>query len=145
MSDFGIGLQVTALGMGLVFLTLVIVMLCIMGLDRAFRPKAKGAEVEATGPALGGVTAIETTFPVQVPSEQDGHDEVAAIGLALAAAVAGRSAATRGGARARSTNPLFATMDPAETLPGEAVMVVTIDGGSGVWSRSGRLQATKTS
>ena len=142
MSDFGIGLQVTALGMGLVFLTLVIVMLAIMALDRAFRPKARVAEAAAAAPVLGA--ALPVTPAVSAPMQKgDALDEATAIGVAIAAAVAARAKA---GPMAipvptRSANPLFAKSDGEEDIPGEVVLVATVDGGSGVWPRAGRLQA----
>jgi len=145
MGDLALGLQVTALGMGLVFLTLVIVMLVIMALDRLFRPKARAADVTAPKPAA------ELASPVEVPasapagampaSEGDGLDEAIAIGVAIAAAVADRSRAAIVPAHTRSANPLFGMPDGEDDIPGEVVLVATVDGGSGVWARAGRLQA----
>lgn len=147
MSDFGIGLQVTALGMGLVFLTLIIVMLAIMALDRIFRPKAEATgatQVVAAAPALGA--ALPVTAAVSAtggPASAEALDEATAIAVAIAAAVADRA-----GARpafvprpARATNPLFAMPDGEADIPGEVVLVATVDGGSGVWTRAGRLAA----
>jgi Na+-transporting methylmalonyl-CoA/oxaloacetate decarboxylase gamma subunit len=142
MNAFAVGLQVTALGMGLVFLTLVIVMLAIMALDRIFRPKATATEEEA--PALGAALPVTSAAAPVDASASDALDEATAIGVAIAAAVAARA-----GARpmavpspAPSANPLFAVLDGEEDIPGEVVLVTTVDGDSGVWARTGRLQAT---
>jgi Na+-transporting methylmalonyl-CoA/oxaloacetate decarboxylase gamma subunit len=144
MSDFGIGLQVTALGMGLVFLTLVIVMLVIMALDRLFRPRAHAAEEAAVAPVTGAARPIEAApapAGATTASEVDALDEATAIGVAIAAAVADRSIARSAPTRTRSANPLFRMPDGEEDIPGEVVLVATVDGGSGVWARAGRFQA----
>lgn len=138
MNDFTIGLQVTALGMGLVFLTLVIVMLCIMALDRIFRPKAKAAPA---APALGAALPVTPAVSAEVTPEGEALDEATAIGVALAAAVAARANAAPTPTHRRSANPLFAMPDGEDDIPGEVVLVATVDGGSGVWPRAGRLQA----
>ena len=136
MGDFAIGLQVTALGMGLVFLTLVIVMLAIMALDRIFRPKAHDTE-EAMAPV-----APEAS-PVAAASENDALDEVAAIGAAIAAAIAARESAGYAPRSMRSADPLFALPESEQELPGEVILVATIDEGSNVWGRTGRFQAIR--
>ncbi len=130
MNDFSIGLQVTALGMGLVFLTLIIVMLAIMALDRLFRPKPRLAEEVVAAPVTAGSQA-----------EADSLDEVAAIGVAVAAAMAARAEGAPAPRRARSANPLFAMPEGEDDLPGEVVLVMTVDNGSGVWASAGRLKA----
>ena len=70
LENLGIGLEVTGLGMGLVFLTLFICLLVIKGLDLMFKPKPELAEaVAAPGPiAPPAITA----------------DEAAAVAVALA-------------------------------------------------------------
>lgn len=144
MSDFGIGLQVTALGMGLVFLTLVIVMLAIMLLDRVFRPKAGAAEDVVVAPALGAALPVTPAASAVDTREADDLDEATAIGVAIAAAVAARARVRPlvVPTPTRSANPLFATSDDADgDIPGEVVLVATVDGGSGVWARTGRLKA----
>lgn len=145
MSDFGIGLQVTALGMGLVFLTLVIVMLVIMVLDRLFRPKVGGTGATVTAPAAGTALPVEaavtTSAAPAVTQEADALAEVVAISVAIAATVARRASAGLKTPFARSANPLFVSPDDHSNIPGEVVLVATIDGGSGIWARAGRLQA----
>lgn len=144
MNDFGVGLQVTALGMGLVFLTLIVVMLAIMALDRLFRPKA-AAEESSTAPALGAALPVTSAATAVAAQEADALDEATAIGVAVAAAIAARARASAAAipVPTRSANPLFATPDDASDIPGEVVLVATVDGGSGVWGRAGRLQGAK--
>jgi hypothetical protein len=152
VSDFAIGLQVTALGMGLVFLTLVIVMLIIMVLDRLFRPKAGITEATVAAPVAGMALPVEapslcsgqaaaTVSAAPAATEADALDEAAAIGVAIAAAVARRASIAPKPPLTRSSNPLFAPSAGDGDLPGEVVLVATIDGGSGIWARVGRLQA----
>jgi Na+-transporting methylmalonyl-CoA/oxaloacetate decarboxylase gamma subunit len=43
-NNFVLGLQVTGIGMALVFLTLIILMFAIMLLDRVFRPKREAGQ-----------------------------------------------------------------------------------------------------
>lgn len=140
MNDFAIGLQVTALGMGLVFLTLVIVMLAIMALDRAFRPKPSSTEV-ADEPVIGAALPVTPAVAAEATREGDALDEATAIGVAIAAAVAARASARPVSSPRRSANPLFAMPDGDDVIAGEVVLVATVDGGSGVWSHAGRLQA----
>jgi len=66
-STFLQGLWITAMGMGLVFLALGLLVLAMMALERLFRPTAK--EVTATGAA-------------EEPSTEE--EEIAAIAVALA-------------------------------------------------------------
>jgi Na+-transporting methylmalonyl-CoA/oxaloacetate decarboxylase gamma subunit len=139
MSDFTIGLQVTAIGMALVFLTLILVMLVIMALDRVF--KGTGNEEVATG----GVV----TLPVTAEADSNGADlldEVAAIAVALVAAAqgvaahVGRPAAQPAGGVPRM---VFDVESDGEELPGEVVRVAMIEPGSRNWAGHGRLQATQ--
>ena len=135
MNDFSIGLQVTALGMGLVFLTLIMVMLAIIALDRVFRPRAHAAEETAPAAMTAGAR------PVGAAPAADSIAEVAAISVAIAAAMAERAGTSFSSPRARSANPLFAMHEGEDDLPGEVVLVATVDQGSGVWARAGRLRA----
>jgi len=143
MNDFAVGLQVTALGMGLVFLTLVIVMLAIMALDRVFRPKAVAADETAVAVAPGAALPVTPAASAVDTGDEDALDEATAIGVAIAAAVAARARVGTNvvPAPTRSMNPLFAMPDGEEDITGEVVLVATVDGGSGVWARAGRLQA----
>jgi len=118
MNDaFNLGLQVTGLGMGLVFLTLILVMLAIILLDRAFRPK-EAREVAAPAPAI-----------------PDAIDEVAAIAVALvhARASVGRTAPS-------STAPLKKDLEAYEEIIGEVVTVIRVDPGPSNFAREGRLR-----
>ncbi|NLG27236.1 MAG: OadG family protein [Chloroflexi bacterium] len=73
IENLNVGLQVTGLGMGLVFLTLLICMAVIMLLDRIFRAKAEPAL--ATRAAEG---AVAIAPPAATP------DEAVAVAVALA-------------------------------------------------------------
>ena len=88
--DFIAGLQVTGLGMGLVFLTLILIMLIIMALGRIFRPTVE-EEVEAMPEAL----APPAPMLAIAPAETDA-DEAAAVALAVAVARAARAARFEG-------------------------------------------------
>ena len=66
-STFLQGLWITAVGMGLVFLALGILVLAMMALERLFRPRAEGAMV---------------TDAAEEPSTEE--EEIAAIAVALA-------------------------------------------------------------
>jgi len=114
--NFRLGLQVTGLGMGLVFLTLVLIMLLIYLLERIFKPKA--AE-EATGTSASVVgEAVSGTEPAIGPLD----DQAAAIAVAIALE------------KERGT-----TYD--EEIVGEVVMVTLIEPQSGAWRGYGRLRA----
>jgi sodium pump decarboxylase gamma subunit len=151
-TNFQLGVQVTIIGMALVFLTLIIVMFAIILLDRLFRPKA---EAEEEAPSLSAQAAPERA-PLAVPAADD-SDEVAAIGLALAAALSSGHALSSGTAMASgaASGATRATPSPAMVFPwdksrptdaspnGEVVTVVNIDSGSAVWRSKGRLKATE--
>jgi Na+-transporting methylmalonyl-CoA/oxaloacetate decarboxylase gamma subunit len=72
IENLNVGLQITGLGMGLVFLTLLICMAVIMLLDRIFRPKAEPAVATR---ADEGAAAI--ALPAATP------DEAIAVAVAL--------------------------------------------------------------
>ena len=119
--DFAAGLQVTGLGMGLVFLTLILIMLIIKVLDRLFRAPA---ETEEDAAPLVGSPAVVTTAPVA-----DASDEVAAIAVAIALARA---------MTARAPEPEF----DYGNITGEIISVIRVEPGPSNWSRQGRLSAT---
>jgi len=149
-NNFTLGVQVTLIGMALVFLTLIIIMFAIMLLDRLFRPKvetAKAAPAEERAVALVRPVAGAGLLSVQ---PADGNDEVAAIGLALARAMASRAAmsaaALSPAARAAVPAVVFPWDKPraSDTTPmGDVVTVVNIDSGSAVWRSQGRLKAVE--
>ncbi|NLE75185.1 MAG: OadG family protein [Chloroflexi bacterium] len=81
------GLYITALGMGLVFFSLGILMLTIRGLTWVFRPRPQTAVAAPAAPAASDHRAL-----------------AAAIGLALALAEAADDAGTQGKAPGRAAN-----------------------------------------
>lgn len=129
MNDFGVGLQVTAWGMGLVFGTLIIVAVVIWALDKVFRPK-DDEEDEGEPPA-------RMEAEVAQPMGPNVADEAAAIAVAFALekkrAVRPRAAA--------AAQPFLAPVSD-EDVVGEVVTVATIDSGSGMWKSHGRITST---
>lgn len=130
MNDFGLGLQVTAWGMGLVFGTLIIVALVIWALDKVFRPKPE-AEEDAEAPV-----ALEAEVVPQ-PSGPSRADEAAAIAVALALEL---QRATKPRA-ATAAQPFLAPLSD-EDVVGEVVTVATFDAGPGLWKGHGRMTST---
>lgn len=121
--DFQLGVQVSLLGMGLVFLTLIIGALIIRALGLVFRAKEEAEEPTST-PELASVA-------VQSPANKLA-EQAAAIAVAIALAQ-------------HQAKPLpRATVSyDDEDIPGEIVNVVTIQASHGIWSGSGRLQAAQ--
>jgi sodium pump decarboxylase gamma subunit len=89
------GLLVVVGGMGIVFLSLIIIVLVIMGLDRIFRVKEPAAEVEARPEALpavdGGIVAAISVAMARLSEEgllvapkEASKETVAAISAGLA-------------------------------------------------------------
>ncbi len=122
IENFNQGLIITGLGMGLVFLTLLVVMALIFSLDRLFRPS------EETREEVREVTAVEEMMPDFGSAGQqiavDLADEVAAIAVAIALQEKRRT-------------------DVQEGLPAEVIMVNDIAVGSGAWRGQGRLTAVR--
>lgn len=79
------GLFISIVGMGAVFLSLIVIMFLMVGIERVFRSEEN--EVEEGSAANGMIPLIE---PVQTKLEPEGADEVAAIALALASYLRGR-------------------------------------------------------
>ncbi|MHB1296336.1 MAG: OadG family protein [Anaerolineae bacterium] len=121
-NDFFLGLQVTGLGMGLVFFTLIIVMLSIMLLDRLFRPAPETLVAEA--PAAPVIEAYAEAQKVEGAAP-----DLSAMAAAVAVALA---LARRPSARA--------PLDEGEVV-GEIVTVPVIDPGPATWSGYGRIKA----
>lgn len=120
MNDFMLGLQITGLGMGLVFLTLLVVMLAIILLNRLFRGEVAEQAADASHPAVArGPRAQE--------AGESASREAAAIALAIALE--------------RERGDLDEKYD--EQVEGEVVTVMTIDPGAGVWAGYGRLRAMR--
>ena len=129
--DFIAGLQVTGLGMGLVFLTLILIMLIIMALGRIFRPTVE-EEVEAMPEAL----APPAPMLAIAPAETDA-DEAAAVALAIAVARASRAARP---VRA-SAAPYLTPEIEYDGIAGEVISVIRVEPGPSPWSLRGRINA----
>ena len=123
---FALGLEVTGWGMGVVFLTLLLVAAVTWGLDRAFRPRSTP---EAAGPAPAKAPAEAPSAVQEIGS--DLSDQVAALAVALA--LQRRAAAPR-------ARPRVDVVDGPD-LVGEVVTVNFIDPGPGIWKSRGRLKA----
>jgi Na+-transporting methylmalonyl-CoA/oxaloacetate decarboxylase gamma subunit len=132
--------------MALVFLTLIILMFAIMLLDRVFRPKREAAQVRAAPVVAASVTPLAP--PAAPVLAADDSDEVAAIGLAIAAAMASAASLVPAARRMATAPAVVFPWDkpraPGAPAPvGEIVTVVNIDGGSAVWRSQGRLKAAE--
>ena len=114
LENFRRGLEVTALGMGLVFLTLMVIMLAIYLLDRIFRDKS----ADQAAPLVDAAGATEETVPTSA-------DEAAAIAVAIALQ---KEQEQQG-------------RDRDEEVVGEVVIVASIEPGTGAWRGHGRLRA----
>ncbi len=124
MENFNQGLLITAVGMGLIFLTLLLVMALIFALDRLFGPSEKEAREE-----VSSVTAVEEMAPDFRGADQkvtaDLADEAAAIAVAIALQEAQRDDRDE------------------EELSAEVIMVNDIAVDSGAWRAQGRLTAIR--
>ena len=117
---FNLGLLVTGMGMGLVFMTLLIVMALIWALDKVFRPKPELEEPEKAAP-------VGATVPVAV-AEADLSDEVAAIVTAIEL-------------ERQKQASVSLSYDYDGEILGQVVTVVTVDPGQSTWKGYGRIQA----
>jgi len=122
-----LGLQVTGIGMALVFLTLIIVMFAVWLLSWAFRPTSGEA------PAAAKVQGPEST-PANTTS--DG----AAMAAAIAVAIARRQ---RRAGTTRAPKPAVSWAYESDEIIGEVVYVAQIDTDSGAWQSQSRLSAVK--
>ncbi len=126
--DFVAGLEVTGLGMGLVFLTLILIMLLIRLLGRVFPAQVAADQEESPAARVAEVAAA--VAPVSVDA-----DEIAAIALAIAVAGTARRAPAPA---APASGPEF----DYGNITGEIISVIRVDPGPSNWSRQGRLSAT---
>ncbi len=137
LETFELALELTGVGMGLVFLTLLLVMGAIAGLDRLFRPSAKADEAPASvlmpTAAAAGSAATDEAAAIAVALEQRKRNEAAAI---MAAIILQRGKPTAG------TSPFqrYADLEGTEIM-GEVVTVTDIDSGAATWKGYGRLKA----
>ena len=120
--NFRQGLSITALGMVLVFLMLVIVMLAIWVLDRVFSPKPEGeAPTSLLAQAEHGVA----------PAAQQAAPDLGGQAAAIAVAIELEKL------RKQQSEDL---RDDADIV-GETVTVIAIEAGPGIWRSHGRLKA----
>ena len=142
------GLLITGIGMGLVFLTLIIVMYVIKLLDWAFKPKQETRAAEAV--------AAPVVAPVAAAAPAADNNNVAlaaAAGVALAlqqarersVAVAATAVAAMSQvvyrSPAGSPKPWDEGIDYEDNVDGEVVTVIDIESGPGTWKGAGRVQA----
>ncbi|MBC7254614.1 MAG: OadG family protein [Chloroflexi bacterium] len=132
MGDFGLGVQVTLWGMGLVFLTLILVAIIIWALDRIFRPKPTAEEEKDEDGAVATVEAPEAVVPqVSLANEA----------TAIAVVLALEMQRTVKQPAAKAAQPFFVPKSDEEIV-GEVVTVITADPGPAVWKSYGRLRST---
>ena len=158
--NFAIGLNITMLGMGLVFLALILVAIVIWLLDRVFRPRGE-ASLAPIATATPTVKRPPAPAPVRRPPAARGvmdeaavaeaEDVATAAALAIVAAkqaslpdeaVAIATAIVQEQRRARGARDPFARARMVdEQVEGEIVYVATIEPGPGTWKYQGRLHA----
>jgi len=144
-SDFGIAVQVTIVGMVLVFLTLIICALVISALNRVFKPQPEGE---------GEERPVAHLLPVGMTGGPGEGDEAAAVAVAIALARRAANQPQRLGASPRSESGASLRMAPGmsrlpqgsvgeEIVVGEVVTVTSIDPGPATWSGYGRVKAAQ--
>jgi Na+-transporting methylmalonyl-CoA/oxaloacetate decarboxylase gamma subunit len=139
--DVTTALEVTVVGMALVFLTLFICALVIIVLRRAFKPKPEeeGAQQEPLSilPASAQTSAVPQ-FSAQA------SDEAVAIAVAIALAQRARVPHVETSLRpGQASRGVARSAEEAKPIPGEAVTVIAIDPGTSTWGGVGRIQATR--
>jgi len=136
IANFNTGLLITGLGMALVFLTLIIVMWCIMLLDKVFKPKEEAAEAVAEENVVAAVTE-----PAQPVADTLADDEAAGIAVAIAATLAAQQPVARMASPMMMARPVMSEPDYDPDIEGEVVTVSFVDAGPGTWKSYGRLKA----
>ena len=146
-SDFEIAVQVTIVGMILVFLTLIICALVISALNRFFKPKPEEEEEEQP-------TVHILPVGTAAGAGAGEGDEAAAVAVAIALARRAALSPQRLGASSRSESGASLRMAPGmgripqgsegdEIIVGEVVTVTSIDPGPATWSGYGRVKAAQ--
>ena len=136
MENFRAGLVVTGLGMGLVFLTLVIVMYLIKLLGWAFKPRQADAVAATT---LQAAAAGPSAPPATDVASDASTDEIAAIAVAIALAKGKAPPATVARSIPRPVSVFGIAYE--DEISGDVVTVTSIDTGPGTWKGHGRLKA----
>ena len=119
MSDFAQAIQVTIVGMGLVFLTLGLLMLIMVGLQRLLRGQAK--PTQAVSLAASGIPPVP--FALDVDPQPPGGDQAASVPDEVVAAIA---------------LALMVWKERQSSRPPQTT-VVTFAPGSHAWRAAGRL------
>lgn len=138
MTTFEQGLQVTGIGMLLVFVSLLIVAGLIWALNKLF--PARKPVVQIAQPAVAApVTAVGAVAP-----QASLADEAAAIAVALVRHGVGQVTGVAGATREQRVFVPMPWERPAELwgedlLQGETTTVLSIDPGTGNWKSQGRL------
>jgi len=136
------GLQVTGIGMGLVFLSLVVVAGLIWALGKVF-PGSRVTAGQEAEQAPEEVATVEEA-PAAVSSEAAAN-QAAAIAVALVRQGLGAATRVAGTSLQRSYMAMPwerpAELWGEELLQGEMVTVISVDPGSGNWKSQGRLAA----
>ncbi len=145
-------LQISVIGMVLVFMSLIIVAVLIWGLDRLFRPSTQTAQPTAPRPRPAAAT-VETSGgdPVTATSSaRSGRSvsreaEAAALAVAIVRARnAARPAVERLApvAARRAQMPWERPVSVGDEVPeAETVTVITVHPGAANWKSQGRLKA----
>ena len=139
--NFALGLNITALGMGLVFLSLILIAVVIWLLDRVFRPSEEVGvppPVSAVAPIGAGVTVSEDSASVAAAAAAvaalQSREMVAGVVAVL------KEKARLGTAPTAASDPFRAVSD-GTPRDAETLYVVDIDPGPSSWKQQGRLKA----
>lgn len=140
MDTFAQGLQVTAIGMALVFLSLILVAVLIWALDRIFRPRL--AEASSAVPASAAPAVLEKPQAETASKDLEAYAAAVAVAIALRQQAAAKAASERSSTVARVPLP-WERSHGEEILEGEIITVIDVDPGPGNWKAKGRLEAMK--
>jgi len=144
---FNQGLTITGVGMGLVFLTLIIIAALIWVLSKVF-PGQVGPETEEDAGEGEAPVALPTRATSVVASAEGDGDLAAAVAVALALQARTAQPALVAGSVGRAPQPLAAlpwqalTEIDDEEITGEVVQVAGITG-SANWKARGRLDGLR--
>jgi Na+-transporting methylmalonyl-CoA/oxaloacetate decarboxylase gamma subunit len=149
MDVFTQALQISAIGMVLVFMSLLIVAALIWALDRLFRPAPAAAAPAAPRPKPSAVIAQTSGGDPVTATSSARHAGSEAQAAALAVAIVrARMAAQSAGQRIGSVAAVRARMPWERPLPvcdeipeAETVTVITVNPGPANWKAQGRLKA----
>ncbi|MBC7237467.1 MAG: OadG family protein [Chloroflexi bacterium] len=134
--NFALGVNITLLGMGLVFFALILIAIIIWALDRLFRPTAMVHALPTTTPAEPSASTEEAEAAAALAAVMAAKEATMADEIAAIAAAIGRERQ-----RLVTADPFKRAALSAETLEAEMVFVATIDPGPGIWRYQGRLKA----